>query len=90
MNSTVSNRQVVEEEVVVVAAEGNHVLRDADRVIMTRTRPLADTKPASSAIAIRMTSAAKRWLALSNGGLCRGDAEEIASRQLPRGRTGGT
>ena len=71
MNSTVSNRQVVEEEVVVVAAEGNHVLRDADRVIMTRTRPLADTKPASSAIAIRMTSAAKRWLALSNGGLCR-------------------
>jgi len=56
VNSAVSNRQVAVEVVVV----GNSVLRDAERAILIQTRPLADIRPASDAIAILMTSAARR------------------------------
>jgi hypothetical protein len=62
VNSAVSNRQVAVEEGVVVAV-GNSVLRDADRAILIQTRPLADIRPASNAIAILMISAARRLFA---------------------------
>jgi len=53
VNSAVSSTQ----------AAGNSVLRDADRAILIQTRPLADIRPASDAIAILMTSAARRLVA---------------------------
>jgi len=62
VNSAVSNRQAAVEEEVVVAV-GNSVLRDADRAILIKTRPLADIRPASNAIAILMISAARRLFA---------------------------
>src|SRR5215510_4171728 len=42
---------------------GGQVLRDADRAILIQTRPLADIRPASNAIAILMISAARRLFA---------------------------
>src|SRR5262245_19278926 len=60
VNSAVSNRQAV---AAVVVAVGNSVLRDADRAILIQTPPLADIRPASNAIAILMTSAARRLFA---------------------------
>jgi len=63
VNSAVSNRQAAVEEEVVVVAVGNSVLRDADRAILIQTRPLADIRPASNAIAILMISAARRLFA---------------------------